>query len=149
MTTLAFLVSILLTASVQAPAEGRVEILSTKVVMEMEGADGRVWRPSTPDVHDALVIRVRVARGAGYDTADLTLGYGPSQKQRAVCAGHTALIPDGWVIDEAGTKWSFFPGGTGTLDGLGILFLVPKDVTEATLFYKGKPAGAAFAIKRP
>ena len=150
MATLTFLIAASLAAAVQtpAPADGRVEILSTAVVTEIEGADGRMWRPSKPDAFDALVIRVRVARGAGYDTTDLTLGYGAAQKQRAVCAGHTARIPDGWVINEAGTKWSFFPGGTGTLDGLGILFLVPKGVTEATLFYKGKPAGEAFPIKR-
>lgn len=138
----------------QAPAPpaspaGGVEILVAKVVDEMTDISGRVWRPAKPETDAALVITTRLARGAEYNTEDFTLGYGPAaKKQRAICAGHTARIPSGWVINEAGSKWSFYPGGTGTLDGLGILFVIPKDLTEATLYYKGKPVGAAFEVKR-
>lgn len=130
--------------------EGGVEILAARVVSEMEDISGRVWRPAKPDVHEALVITTRLVRGAGYRTKDFTLTYGKApKKQTVICAGHTARIPSGWIIDEQkGSDWSFFPGGTGTLDGLGILFVIPKDLAEATLLYKGKPIGAAFPIKR-
>ncbi len=126
-----------------------VEIRSTALLDEMPGVAGGTWRPIDPERFGAVVIRVRVARGAEYKTSDFTLGYAQSsRKVRAVCAGVTARIPDGWAINEKGMEWSFYPGGTGTLDGLGLLFVVPKDLAEATLYHKGAPVGAAFPIKR-
>lgn len=133
-----------------ASPAGAVEILSVALVDKMDGVAGGTWRPANPDQHAALVIRTRVTRGAEYSTSDFTLGYGPAaKKQRAVCAGVTARIPDGWAVNEKGMEWSFFPGGTGTLDGLGLLFVIPKGLTEATLYHKAKPVGAAFEIKWP
>jgi len=146
------LVTGLLNAVQESPStqtgEGRVEILSTEVRGEIEGANGRTWRPSNPDTTGAVVIRIRVARGAEYRTTDLLLAYGPGPKQRAVCAGHTAIMPNTWVISEEGTNWSFFPGGSGTLDGLGVLFLVPKGTAKATLLFNGKPVGLPVELKR-
>lgn len=131
-----------------APTSGPVEITSVAVVDEMQDIQGRTWRPAAPDTSHAVVIRTRIARGGEYATKDfeLRLGAGASAT-RVPCAGVTARIPDGWAINEKGVEWSFYPGGTGTLDGLGLLFVVPKGASKGTLLFKGKAAGEPFEIK--
>lgn len=131
-----------------APTSGPVEITSIAVVESMDDIQGRRWRPAAPDTTDAVVIRTRIARGGEYATKDFELEVGAGRSAaRVKCAGVTARIPDGWAINEKGVEWSFYPGGTGTLDGLGLLFVVPKGATEGTLLFKGKAAGEPFEIK--
>lgn len=137
-------------ATLQSPSASATDIaiVSVAATDQMTDISGRIWTPSTPDFR-AVVIRTRLTRGVGYEVKDFSLSYGPASKTlTAICAGHTARIPSGWVINEKdGASWSFFPGGTGTLEGLGVLFVIPKDVTLATLHYKGKPVGTAFEIR--
>lgn len=138
----------LIAQAASAPTSGPVEITSIAVVEEMHDIQGRTWRPAAPDTSHAVVIRTRIARGGEYATKDfeLRLEAGVSAT-RVKCAGVTARIPDGWAINEKGVEWSFYPGGTGTLDGLGLLFVVPKGASKGTLLFKGKAAGEPFEIK--
>jgi hypothetical protein len=132
-----------------APATATVEIMSTSVVDSVDGIQRDRWLPENPSSNKGLVVRVRVARGFGYSTADFGLTFQSAGKaQKVPCIGVTARLPDGWVFNDSAKGWSVYPGGNGTLEGLGFLFLLPNDVREVTLLYKDRPAGNPAPVKR-
>jgi hypothetical protein len=134
-----------------AQATEQVQVLSARVVNELTSSiTNETWTPADPK-NKGIALSVRLARGFDYSAKDFSLAFTVSNKnQKVLAVGHTAIPPAGWLFDKQGAEWSFFPGkmeGKPTIE-MGLLFVLPLEVKEASLMYQDKVVGKPVTLKQ-
>jgi hypothetical protein len=118
-------------------AEAVPEPVSARLVSQIDMGRAN-WRPPDPSSQMGLVLRIRIPKGS-YRSEDFKVAYkGPKGEEVAACLGYSMSM--GWLISEDALKgWSLHFGNPVT--ELPFLFVVPKDVAEITLKFRGKTSG--------
>jgi hypothetical protein len=126
-------------------APAGTEGITASVKNSIRMSDTKHWTPSQPEKNIGIVVHIRLAPNAAFRSEEFAVTFGV--KNTAPCIGYTSAGV--WFVSKDEKEplrgMSLYTGEKAA--EVPFLFVVPKDVTDVTVLYKGKPAGKALPLQ--
>jgi len=136
------------TQTIAAPKSLSARIIRKIAWSEQVSHKEKTWESPDTSKNFGVIVKMKLERGTGYATDEFVLAYKNLESEhKSTCAG--LYDQKKWVIIgddhiERADFFTFDPDG----GGYDLLFVIPKDVKEVRLLYKGQPTGNPLPIKQ-